>query len=239
MVKQNSKVPVVSIIIISYNNFDLLENCLKSLYNFTLGIEFEVIVIDNNSTEQGIENIIKGYDNLVFIKNDENIGFAKANNQGLKSAHGEYVLYLNNDTILIENSIYDVYHFARKLDQDTIIGCKLIYPDGTLQHSVYDFPTVWNVFTSNFFLYLINKRNKIFSKYHLMNSKINETTEVDVVTGAFLFANTISESKRLKVLMKDFIFIMKRLIFVIELEKMVEKFIITHTLNNPYQRGKH
>ena len=189
MVKQNTKVPAVSIIIVSYNNFTFLENCLKSLYNFTREIDFEVIIIDNNSTERGIDDIVREYDNIFLIKNIENKGFAKANNQGLSLAKGDYILFLNNDTLLIENSVYEVFNFAKSLDTDIIVGCKLIYPNGRLQHSVYDFPTVWNVFTSNFFLYLLNKRKKVFSKYHLMNCGIGSITEVDVVTGAFLFVN--------------------------------------------------
>lgn len=195
MVTQNSKVPAVSIIIVSYNNFNLLENCLRSLYEYTRGIEYEIIIVDNNSTEKGIESIVSGFDNLLLLKNNENKGFAKANNQGLNLAKGEYILYLNNDTILLENSIYEVFQFARSLDHDAVIGCKLIYPNGTLQHSVYDFPTVWNVFTSNFFLYLLNRRSKTFSKYYLMNRRINDTTEVDVVTGAFLFVRRSTVEK--------------------------------------------
>lgn len=180
----------VSVIMVSYNNFHLLSECLKSLYKFTEGLIFEVIIVDNNSTERDIETVISNFPNVTLIKNDSNKGFGAANNQGISIARGAYILLLNNDTILTENSIYMIYQFANNLRGDTIVGCKLLNPDGTLQHSVYDFPSVWNVFTSNFFIYQLNKGNKFLSKYHLMNKAINFITEVDVVTGAFLFVNS-------------------------------------------------
>lgn len=180
----------VSIILVSYNNFHLLKACLDSLYKFTHNLIFEVIIVDNCSTEKNIESLIYGLPNVTLIKNDSNRGFGSANNQGISVARGTYILLLNNDTILTENSIYEVYRFADNLGEDAIIGCRILNPDGTLQHSVYDFPSVWNVFTSNFFLYQLNKKSKFLSKYHLMNKAINIITEVDVVTGAFVFVNT-------------------------------------------------
>ena len=189
MAIKDKKNPDVSIIIVSYNNFDLLDNCLDSVYRITKGIDYEVIIVDNASKESGLDIVVAKYKNLTLIRNDTNRGFASANNQGISIAKGKFILLLNNDTVLTENSIYQVFNFASMLQYDCIVGCKLLNPDRTLQHSVYDFPTAWNVFTSNFFLYVINKKNSFFSKYHLMNTGIDTITEVDVVTGAFLFAS--------------------------------------------------
>jgi len=179
----------VSIIIVNYNSFKLLENCLSSLYSQTKDINITVIVIDNNSTDGNIEDIISRFKNIILIKNSSNKGFGAANNQGLKVAAGKYVLFLNNDTIILENTIKKVSEFAESINDPVIVGCKLLNRDKTLQHSVYDFPTLLNVFTSNFFLYLLFPRSRYFNKYHLMNRKISKITEVDVVTGAFLFAS--------------------------------------------------
>ena len=177
----------ISIIIVAYNRFDLLRNCLSTLNKHTRNVAYETIVIDNNSAEGEAETITNEFENIILIKNSTNEGFGAANNQGLAIAKGKYVLFLNNDTIFFENSIKKVFDFAESIRVSLIVGCKLLNEDKSLQYSVYDFPSLLNVFTSNFFLYSLFPKSKLFNKYHFMNRKINETTEVDVVTGAFLF----------------------------------------------------
>jgi len=177
----------VSIIIVNYNSTELLKNCLDSVEKYTTGINFEIVVVDNNSITGDIDEISDNQNKITLIKNDVNKGFGAANNQGVKVAKGKYVLLLNNDTILFENSIKKVFDFAESLEGNEIIGCKLLNEDKSVQKSVYDLPNLLNVFTSNFFLYLLFPKSKYFNKYHLMNKGIDNITEVDVVTGAFLF----------------------------------------------------
>ena len=177
----------VSIIIVNYNSTELLKNCLDSVEKFTTGINFEIIIVDNNSMTGDIDSLLKNYNRITLIKNYVNRGFGSANNQGVEVANGKYVLLLNNDTILFENSIKKVFDFAVSLDGNEIIGCKLLNEDKSVQKSVYDFPNLLNVFTSNFFFYLLFPKSKYFNKYHLMNKGISRITEVDVVTGAFIF----------------------------------------------------
>ncbi|TDJ56553.1 MAG: glycosyltransferase family 2 protein [Ignavibacteria bacterium] len=177
----------VSIIIVNYNSFKLLQDCIESIFKHSTGCDFEIIVIDNNSSIENIDDVVSDFGEIILIKNKKNVGFGAANNQGLRIAKGKYILFLNNDTILLENSLKKVFDFAETLNEDLIIGCKLLNEDKSVQHSVYDFPSLLNVFTSNFFLYSLFPKSKLFNKYHLMNRRINETTEVDVVTGAFLF----------------------------------------------------
>ncbi len=187
MTLENMKKIDVSVVIVNYNSFDLLRNCLSTVIKHTRNVNYEIIAVDNNSTEGKVETITNEFENIILIKNSTNEGFAKANNKGLRIANGKYVLFLNNDTIFFENTIKKVFDFAETLNENSIIGCKLLNKDKSLQHSVYDFPSLLNVFTSNFFLYSLFPKSKLFNKYHLMNRKINETTKVDVVTGAFLF----------------------------------------------------
>lgn len=188
MEKQVQKLEIdISIIIINYNSTELLINCLDSIEKFTIGINYEVIVVDNNSVIGNIETLLKNRDRITLIKNDVNRGFGAANNQGVKIAKGKYILLLNNDTILFEHSIKKVFDFAETLEGNEIVGCKLLNEDKTIQKSVYDFPTLLNLFTANLFLYLLFPRSKYFNKYQLMNRGLNKTTEVDVVTGAFIF----------------------------------------------------
>ena len=179
----------VSIIIVNYNSLTLLMNCLATLTKYTSEINYEIILIDNGSDENRIEEKLKHYPEIISIFNKENKGFGTANNQGLAIAKGKYVLFLNNDTIFFENTIKKVFDFAESIKKPVIVGCKLLNQDKTLQHSVFDFPSVLNVFTSNFFLYAIFPRSKYFNKYHIMNRGNIATIEVDVVTGAFLFCS--------------------------------------------------
>jgi len=188
MEKQVQKLETdVSIVIVNYYSTELLKDCLNSIYNFTNGIDFEIIIVDNGSVAGELENLIKEFPGIKLIKNESNKGFGTANNQGSKVASGKYLLFLNNDTVLIENSIKKVFEFAESSGEDLIISCKLLNEDMSVQKSVFDFPTLMNVFTSNFFLYLLFPRSKYFNKYHLMNKGLIKSTEVEVVTGAFLF----------------------------------------------------
>ncbi|MBV6421891.1 MAG: hypothetical protein DAHOPDDO_03179 [Ignavibacteriaceae bacterium] len=177
----------VSIIIVNYKSTELLRNCLDSIYTFTKDISFEIIVVDNESIPGELEDVTKKFSGIKLVKNELNKGFGAANNQGTELAEGKYLLFLNNDTILQENSIKKVFDYADSISGENIIGCRLLNEDRSIQKSVFDFPTLANVFTSNFFLYLLFPKSKYFNKYHLMNSGINSITEVDVVTGAFLF----------------------------------------------------
>jgi len=177
----------VSIIIVNYNSFSLLNHCIDSLIKFTKDVSYEIIVVDNHSTEGLIDDVLSKYEEIKLIENNENKGFGAANNQGIKIAIGKYVLFLNNDTIFFENTIKKIYDFTESSLDPLVVGCKLLNLDNSLQHSVFDFPSPRNVFTSNFFLYALFPKSKYFNKYHLMNKRINEITEVDVVTGAFLF----------------------------------------------------
>ncbi len=179
----------VSVIVVNFNSTELLKDCLDSIIGFTDNINYEVIVVDNGSDKSDIEHFIKDFENILFIKNKVNRGFGGANNQGAAIAKGKYFLFLNNDTILFENTIKKVFDLAESVPGENIIGCKLLNEDKSIQKSVYDFPTLLNVFTSNFFLYLLFPGSKYFNRYHLMNKGIKEITGVDVVTGAFLFIN--------------------------------------------------
>lgn len=177
----------VSIIIINYYSTELLEGCLDSIFKYMNGINSEIIIVDNGSVAGDLENLLSKYSGIKLVMNQSNKGFGAANNQGAELAKGKYLLFLNNDTIIQENSIKKVFDYANSISGENIIGCRLLNADGSIQKSVFDFPTLANVFTSNFFLYLLFPKSKHFNKYHLMNKGINSITDVEVVTGAFLF----------------------------------------------------
>lgn len=184
----NSQVDV-SVIIVNYNSFNLLKNCLDSLYKCSNNYTYEVIVVDNNSEAGDVGRITSNYENLVLIKNKMNKGFAAANNQGLKIARGKYILFLNNDTIFIEKTIEKLLNFLADKDEMTLVGCKLLNEDLSHQVSVVDFDSIWNLFGEYFFLYLLFPKNRKLNRYHFNFKNINQPIEVDVIKGAYIFGS--------------------------------------------------
>lgn len=176
----------VSVIIVNYNSFQLLNETLSSLVEHTKGLTYEVIVVDNNS-EGNVESVTQHYPDIKLIKNNINKGFAAANNQAVDIAIGDYLLFLNNDIKFIENAVKNVFEFAKNINEKVIIGIQLLNEDRSKQESVVDFPSVWNAFTENFFLYKIFKRSKLFNKYYQNEIELTKPTFVDVIRGAFMF----------------------------------------------------
>lgn len=180
----------ISIVVINFNSHKLISDMLKSFYEFSEGFSYELIIVDNGSGDGSLEQIKQEFPDLIYIDNKKNLGFAAANNRGLEIAKGRYTLFLNNDTLFIENSIKKIIDFSDSSDSEKMIGCRLLNEDMSLQHSVVDFPSLWKTFCANFFLYRLFPRSKYFNKYHFMNNKINTVTKVEVVIGAFIFAKT-------------------------------------------------
>ncbi|MCX7661081.1 MAG: glycosyltransferase family 2 protein, partial [Candidatus Omnitrophica bacterium] len=164
----------------------LLRNCLSSIYNLTCGIEFEVFVVDNASSDGSQEMIKKEFPQVYFIENKENLGFARANNQAFKLARGRYLLLLNPDTKLIDNALKQMVDFMDNHPHIDAIGCKLLYPDGSLQKSCRHFPSVFTDLAETFYLSALFPKSPIFN-YYLMGSWAHDSLrEVDQPYGACL-----------------------------------------------------
>ena len=143
----------LSIIIVSYNTKELLRRCLESIIESHKATKpqshkVEIVVVDNGSDyniKYQISNIKKRYkkSKVRLIQNKENLGFAKANNQGIRKAKGKYVLLLNSDTKVKSGALSGLVEFARKHPEAGAIGPQLINTDGSVQPSVYHFPTIW------------------------------------------------------------------------------------------------
>ena len=132
----------LSIIIINYNTFELTSKCIESIFRFTKNVDFEIILVDNASVECNPDVFLEKFPQITLVKSSENRGFAGGNNVGLEIAKGEYILLLNSDTELVENSIETSLN---RLKQDLTIGvlsCKLIYPDGKIQSCANKFPSI-------------------------------------------------------------------------------------------------
>jgi GT2 family glycosyltransferase len=167
----------LSVIILNFNTKNLLRDCLSSVLQQTQGINFEIIIVDNGSTDGSVEMIeelrIKNK-GLRIIKNKKNLGFAKANNQGIRKAAGDYVFLLNSDTFLKKNSLLKLVEFAKDHPQAGGVGPRLLNKDGSKQPSVAPFFTLPRVF-----LWLLTGDRFLFSSP-------DTTRQVDWVMGAAL-----------------------------------------------------
>ncbi|WP_294114256.1 glycosyltransferase [uncultured Fibrobacter sp.] len=132
----------ISVVIVSFNTCNLLRDCLKSIYENTSGVLFEVIVSDNGSVDGSVEMVKKEFPQVVLVENNANLGFGTANNRGLDVAKGEFVFYLNSDTLLLNNAIKMFYDYWKSHENETIgaLGCNLVDADGVLTESYGKFP---------------------------------------------------------------------------------------------------
>ena len=178
----------VSIIIVNYNVKEFLLNLLDSLEKASKSVTTEIIIVDNNSTDGSIEAINKKYPAVKTIRNKENVGFGSANNQALEISKGKYLLMINPDTLVKENTLTAMIKFMDKNPQVGIAGCKVLNPDGSLQLACRrSFPTPWVSLTKVTGLSKLFPKSKLFAKYNLTYLDENQTNEVDAVSGSFMF----------------------------------------------------
>ncbi|MFH1684319.1 MAG: glycosyltransferase family 2 protein [Candidatus Margulisiibacteriota bacterium] len=138
----------LSIIIVNYNVRKYLLRCLGSLFNATEGITFEVIIIDNASSDGSVEALRKNSPQVKLIANPDNAGFAKANNQGIRLARGRNILLLNPDTEIVDDSLERMARFLDQNEKAGICGPILMNADGSIQNMGYKFPAVSSFFNS-------------------------------------------------------------------------------------------
>jgi hypothetical protein len=177
----------ISIVIVNYNSFALLQNCLKSIFKYCTGFQYEIIIVDNNSTEGEVETIINDFKNIILIKNSANEGFGAANNIAVNQARGKYLLFLNNDTLLIENSVFKVLEYAQTLNGNFTIACKLINEDRSYQNSAYKFPSLKLHIAATFFVDKLFPRMDSINKYYIGIEEEKSSIVVNSVIGAFIF----------------------------------------------------
>lgn len=185
----------LSIVIVSWNVKKDLVNCLRSIGENPASESFEVIVIDNASTDSTVEAVRNEFPEIVVITNSQNLGFAAANNQGIEKSRGEYILLLNPDTIVQLNSLNILIEFMDKNEDVGICGPQLLNQDGTVQPSVRGFPT----FRGALYRHTAFRHLRIFKneyKTWLMKSFDHKTRmDVDQVMGAaFLLRRTAIDS---------------------------------------------
>lgn len=179
----------LSVIIVNYNVKYFLEQCLYSVEKAIAPLEAEVWVVDNASADGSMEYLQAKFECVHFIANNQNVGFAKANNLALQKARGEYILFLNPDTLLAEDCIIKCFAFMQSKPRAGALGIRMVDGSGKfLPESKRSFPHPLTSFFKLVGLGSLFPKSKIFSRYSLGYLNEFENHEVDVLAGAFLLA---------------------------------------------------
>lgn len=177
----------VSILVVNYNTCQLTLDCLQSVYASKTQYRYEVIVIDNHSSDGSVEAIRAAYPDIMLIANEDNTGFAKANNQGMEVAGGRYILLLNSDTLVQPDTLDTMIQFMDTHPEMGASGCKVILPDGSLDKACKrGFPTPSASF---YYAFGWSKRypdNPKYNQYQLGHLSPDDEYPVDVLVGAFM-----------------------------------------------------
>lgn len=177
----------LSVIIVNYNVKHFLEQCLHSVYKASRNTETEIFVVDNNSVDGSEQLIREKFPGVHLIVNKENVGFSKANNQAIRQARGKYILLLNPDTVVEEDTFEKVIAYMDGHPEAGGLGVKMIDGKGNfLPESKRGLPTPWVAFCKMFGLSALFPKSKTFGRYHLSYLDKNEIHEVDVLAGAFM-----------------------------------------------------
>ncbi len=178
--------PRLTIIVVNWNTVSLLRDCLDSLLRKEMGIAHEIIVVDNASADGSPQMVAATFPTVRLICNNENLGFAKANNQAMKEAEGDYILLLNSDTVVPDNQIFTEWLSFMDIHRESgASGCRLVKADGA--HWVGDAgfkPSLGTIFGYSFFLSKLfpGRFKGLFLNYHVEAA----AAEVDWVSGAAL-----------------------------------------------------
>ena len=177
----------LSIIIVNYNSRSLIEQCLVSVDKAITGINTEIIIVDNNSNDGSKEYLPPKFAHVKFIFNNVNLGFARACNQGFKISFGQYVLFLNPDTILSGTCLKDCISFFQSYPDAGAVGVRMLDEKGNfLKESKRGLPSPSASFYKLFGLTAMFPGSKTFGKYYQGHLPENENNAVDVLSGAFL-----------------------------------------------------
>jgi N-acetylglucosaminyl-diphospho-decaprenol L-rhamnosyltransferase len=177
----------LSCIIVNYYNSTPLQNCLESVYRTLNNISFEVIIVDNSQDDPGMAKLKTSYPQVQYIQNHTNTGFAKANNQAVRSAQGETLLFLNPDTVLTDQAIEKMQEHLKFNPDVGALGPKVLNTDGSLQYSCRRFPTIMTGFFNR---YSLLSRwfpdNRYSVSYMMKDFNHEEVREVDWLSGCCL-----------------------------------------------------
>ncbi len=177
----------LSVVIVNYNTKKLTMDCIQSVLNSKLNFQYEIFVVDNASSDGSVEQIKSEFPHVHVISNKENVGFSKANNQAIKACSSRYVLLLNSDTIVNENTLDEMISYMDEETNVGAVGCEVNLPDGTLDKACHrGFPT-----PEASLYYMIGLAKKFpnspkYNSYHKSYMNMHEVHDIDCLVGAFM-----------------------------------------------------
>lgn len=187
----------LSIVILCWNDLRVIRDCLRSIFEGTHGLDFEVFVSDNGSTDGSIEFIHQNYPRVRVLENGANLGFAKGNNVGIRASRGEYVLILNPDTIIHDGALDTLVAFADRHPRAGGFGCRVVNPDGSYQVSARLFPTVRRYWVNALYLKVFQGLSGFFAYEEYARWKGDSEREVDWQSGCcVMFRRELLEKVR-------------------------------------------
>jgi len=181
--------PDMSVCIVNWRTCAALRQCLNSLAMHSGGLQLQIIVIDNASGDGSVEMVQKEYPEVELIVNDDNIGYAAANNQALRISRAPYKLLLNPDIVVKPGALPALLHFIQQHPSTGAVAPRLVYPDGRLQYSCRTFPTPDIVFWEMLGLSRLARRSRIFGKYRMTWWDYDRARQVDQPMASALLLN--------------------------------------------------
>ncbi|HXQ72658.1 MAG TPA: glycosyltransferase family 2 protein [Pyrinomonadaceae bacterium] len=182
--------PDVSVVIVSWNVRDLLQQTLETLYRESRDVSFETVVVDNGSTDGSVELVRESWQQVRLISLPENRGFAVGNNVGFKEARGRYILLLNSDTIVLPTTLPGMISFLDKNPKVGCVGARHLNADGTLQRSIDNFPSLLNDFLSYSELHRLSVLQPFLRRRFPWWSDHDQVRDVDWVNGACMMVRS-------------------------------------------------
>ena len=171
----------LSIVIVNWNTRALLLDCLRAIFSTINRLSFEVWLVDNASSDGSIDAVRSGYPEVCIIQNQENVGFAAANNRALGKIHGRYAMLLNTDAVLTQGAVERLFDFMERNPEAGMAGGQLLNGDGTLQNSTASFPDFLSVMFNESLLRILMP-----GKYSAKGNHQHEPVEIDSIIGACL-----------------------------------------------------
>ena len=178
--------PDLSVIVVNWNTRERLRECLASIEAHLCGVPHEVLVVDNDSSDGSPEMVEESFPGVRLIRNAENVGFGRANNQAMRVARGRWFMLLNSDAVLVDDSVAALFEQVQEDDGIGVAHCRLEFPDGRLQHSAYPFPTLATAAVENLGFYKLMPEKRAGSMLLSGYWDYAEERDVDWVAGAFM-----------------------------------------------------
>lgn len=178
----------LSIIIVNYNVRDLLVGAIESVREASSGLSTEIIVVDNASTDGAVELLERDYPDVTVIPLERNVGFGRANNVGIGIATGEYILLLNPDAVVEEDTFHAMIRFMEEHPRAGVATAKILRPDGAFEPAaIRGFPNPWSAFTRIVGLSRLFPGSRLFGRYNQTWRDPDQTQQVEAIMGAFMF----------------------------------------------------